>query len=268
MSPTDLPPPREQSAPSSPPEDAHPPVPTVGASIIWLCAFLLLSVVAIFLYLMGFGIYLGVQAAAEGLAAPEGAAMEAIISTHLSSPQGMGASYILQALVIIPFVLMASNFKHQPWQQTLALRPFHRNWLYYWGIVLAIYMVVQHVLQFIFTVEVSEFLQQLASSKSFLAFIAIAIFAPVLEELVFRGYLFAAWRQTRLGLSGTLVLTSSIFTALHIGQYGVLLLIILFIFSIILGLARERTGSLWVPIILHALNNVISGVTIIYFGWL
>lgn len=268
MSPTDLPPSREQPLPPQQPQVRHQPVPTVGSSIIWLCAFLLLSVVAIFLYLMGFGIYLGVQAAADSQAVPEGAAMEALINSHLVSPQGMGASYIFQALVIIPFVLIASNFKHQPWQQTLALRPFHRNWLHYWLIVLAVYMVVQHVLQLIFTVDVSEFLQQLANSKSLLAFIAIAIFAPVLEELVFRGYLFAAWRQTRLGLSGTLVLTSSIFTALHIGQYGILLLMILFVFSIILGLARERTGSLWVPIILHALNNVISGVTIIYFGWL
>lgn len=268
MSPTDLPPSRERPLPPPRPQVADQPVPAVGASIIWLCSFLLLSVVAVFLYLMGFGIYLGVQAAADSQAVPEGAAMEALINGHLASPHGMGASYIFQALVIIPFVLIASNFKHQPWQQTLALRPFHRNWLNYWLIVLAVYMVVQHVLQLIFTVDVSEFLQQLANSKSLLAFIAIAIFAPVLEELVFRGYLFAAWRQTRLGLSGTLVLTSSIFTALHIGQYGILLLMVLFVFSIILGLARERTGSLWVPIILHALNNMISGVTIIYFGWL
>lgn len=265
MTSADLPPDTNQPSSLSIPSR---PVPTLAASVAWFFAFILLSVVAIFIYLMGFGIYIGAQAAMQGLAAPDGEALEGIIAQHFSSPQGMGASYIVQSLVIVPFVLIASNFKHQPWQHTLALRPFQRNWLYYWLMVLAVYMMVQQALQALFSLDGSEFLQQLANSKNFIAFIAIAIFAPVLEELVFRGYLFAAWRQTRLGLSGTLIVTSAFFTALHIGQYGFLLLAILFVFSIILGLARERTGSLWVPIILHSVNNIISGITIIYFGWL
>ena len=57
-----------------------------------------------------------------------------------------------------------------------------------------------------------------------------------------------------------------LFTLLHAGQYPGILLGMLFAFSLLLGLARERSGSLYVPVALHALNNLIAWVLVVYLG--
>ena len=45
------------------------------------------------------------------------------------------------------------------------------------------------------------------------------MFAPVLEEVLFRGFLYRGWEQTRLGSVGTIVLSSMLFSAVHL-RYG------------------------------------------------
>ncbi len=37
---------------------------------------------------------------------------------------------------------------------------------------------------------------------------------------------------------------------------------------VIFGLAREKSGSIWVPLIVHSLNNAIAAITVIYLGLL
>ena len=61
-----------------------------------------------------------------------------------------------------------------------------------------------------------------------------------------------------MGLTGTLIETSLVWTLLHAGQYGWVILLYLFLMGILFGSARHVTGNLWIPIIMHALNNAIS----------
>jgi len=73
--------------------------------------------------------------------------------------------------------------------------------------------------------------------------LAIGLMAPVLEELAFRGL---AWRWLRpgLGAGGTIVVSSAVFAGLHAGQYGAFGLAMVGAMALVLGLVRERTGSL------------------------
>lgn len=96
-------------------------------------------------------------------------------------------------------------------------------------------------------------------------FLAFVFLGPVIEELVFRGYLFQALRHSRLGLWGTLILTSVLFTAIHGYQYPWITLLHVFAFSLLLGMARKKTGSLYVPIALHMLNNAVAMTVLLYF---
>lgn len=84
--------------------------------------------------------------------------------------------------------------------------------------------------------------------------IGAAVGAPIAEELLFRGLLFGVVRDTRLGLSGTLVTTAALWAALHM-QYSLYGLIAIFFIGIYLGWLRERTGSLIPPMVCHALYN-------------
>jgi hypothetical protein len=90
-----------------------------------------------------------------------------------------------------------------------------------------------------------------------LLFLGVAIGAPLVEEFMFRGALWRGWRASKLGLWGTLVLTSFFWAILHL-QYPPVIIAYIFCLGLILGLAREKTGNLWVPVWMHAVNNGIA----------
>jgi membrane protease YdiL (CAAX protease family) len=90
-----------------------------------------------------------------------------------------------------------------------------------------------------------------------LFWIAVVIFGPVFEEIFFRGFLFVGFQQSRLGSVGTIFLTAFIWALLHI-QYSIYGIVTIVIIGIILGIVRLKTGSLWSPLIVHVLNNLVS----------
>ena len=78
----------------------------------------------------------------------------------------------------------------------------------------------------------------------------IAVLAPVVEELFFRGILLHRavrhWGATR-----GLLATSLLFGALHMNPVGI------FAFGLLLGVLYLRTRSLWVTTFAHLLNNTL-----------
>ncbi|MBT9311757.1 CPBP family intramembrane glutamic endopeptidase [Leptothoe kymatousa] len=82
-------------------------------------------------------------------------------------------------------------------------------------------------------------------------FVAI-IFAPIAEEFIFRGVLLQRW-AVRWNLSVGILLSSVLFGILHLNNpLG------LTMFGVIMALLYIRTRSLWVPILAHAFNNIVS----------
>lgn len=107
--------------------------------------------------------------------------------------------------------------------------------------------------------EMDDSMVQMAESTDYaiLLILGVAIAAPLVEEFIFRGVIYRGWRESKMGLLGTLVLTSFLWTILHV-QYPFPVLCYLFIFGIILGLAREWTGNIWIPVWMHFVNNAIA----------
>lgn len=85
-------------------------------------------------------------------------------------------------------------------------------------------------------------------------YLGIGIAAPLVEEFIFRGILWRGWRASRLGVVGTIVVTSLLWASLHV-QYPAIIIGYIFILGLLLGWARETTGNVWVPVGMHALNN-------------
>lgn len=239
------------------------PLPTVGKSIAWLFVFALLFYGAAVVYGMIYGGYLG--ATQPDLIADD-ELLESTIIESMLSPSGIAITFLLQALLIIPVLLWASHFAHQSWREILAFRAVPWRMMGFWVLVYCGYFVVQSLLELIAPPDLGDIMTPLAGSKHLGLAFALIVLAPLIEELIFRGYLFTAWRPTKLGLWGTVILTSLIFTSIHAEQYSGLLLLYLFVFSVILGLAREKTGSIWTPIALHVLNNSIAVFTLLYLG--
>jgi membrane protease YdiL (CAAX protease family) len=81
--------------------------------------------------------------------------------------------------------------------------------------------------------------------------VVIAVVAPAIEEVLFRGILLHRW-SLRWGVRGGVILSSAVFAVLHVEIIGH------FIFAVVMAALYIRTRSLWVPIAAHALNNTFA----------
>ncbi len=100
-----------------------------------------------------------------------------------------------------------------------------------------------------------------AGGALWLLVIAFAVAAPMSEELLVRGFLYRGWSETALRPGGAILLSSLIWTAMHL-QYDLDWFPFLEVFSIglLLGYLRYRSNSIWLTIILHGLNNLAAVV--------
>jgi CAAX protease family protein len=97
-------------------------------------------------------------------------------------------------------------------------------------------------------------------------FAAIAVVAPIAEEIAFRGYLFPAltrWRGPWIGA----IVTALLFGAAHVLVYPLVFLPALAFFGFGACLLFWFTGSLLPSICLHAINNAIAAGVLLGGSW-
>jgi uncharacterized protein len=92
-------------------------------------------------------------------------------------------------------------------------------------------------------------------------FIVGAIFAPLVEEIFFRGFLFQGFRQ-RYGWITAMLLSSAIFAAAHLDLVA---LIPTFILGCLMAYLFHRSNSIWPSVIIHFLVNAF-GLLAAYFA--
>jgi uncharacterized protein len=92
--------------------------------------------------------------------------------------------------------------------------------------------------------------------------LALCVAAPVSEELLARGFLYRGWSESFLKVPGAIVLSSAVWTAMHM-QYEWYFFGEVFCLGLWFGYLRYRSGSTWLTIVLHGLNNfgaVLQGI--------
>jgi len=94
-----------------------------------------------------------------------------------------------------------------------------------------------------------------ADDALWLLVVAFCGAAPVTEELFARGFLYRGWSQSFLGVPGAILLSSIVWTGLHL-QYDWFFFGEVFCIGLWFGYIRYRSGSTWLTIVLHALNNL------------
>ncbi len=115
---------------------------------------------------------------------------------------------------------------------------------------------------------VSDFMVDAYKTAYFtpLLWLAFIIAAPLYEEILFRGFMFKGIENSRAGPIGAVIITSLAWSALHV-QYDFLIIVSIFAGGLLLGLARLKTNSIYIPIAMHALQNLLATiVVIIYLG--
>lgn len=170
------------------------------------------------------------------------------------------AGILSQQVVFAVLALFAAGFFAASRRDALALGPPRRPATF----ATALLLMIPPVAAYTFLVwllspvdlvrDLSQLLPIIRSDLLWLAVLAIGVGAPVSEELLFRGYLLPALARSRLGFAGASLLTTAAWTALHF-SYSVFGLIEVFLIGLYFSWLLWRTGSLWVPIVCHAVYN-------------
>ncbi len=88
-------------------------------------------------------------------------------------------------------------------------------------------------------------------SSLFMSFLLISLLPSIYEEIVFRGLLQSV--LSPLGVWAAIILTSIVFTALHMGNVAAMPLI--FVLSVFICVGKILFVKLWYAVLLHFLNN-------------
>ncbi len=117
--------------------------------------------------------------------------------------------------------------------------------------------------------KVDSIYAPLRDTTDFLPLFVFAFVAmPALfEEILFRGFMFRGLQATWMGNVGAILLTSLTWSVIHF-QYSLGLVAVLFALGILFGVARLMTGSVVVPMVMHAIFNLISVSELILLGYM
>jgi len=93
--------------------------------------------------------------------------------------------------------------------------------------------------------------------------VAVIVAAPVVEEVVFRGFLLKGFSNSFMGVHGAVLVTSALWAVIHM-QYEIAYLIAIFVIGVVFAYARIYTNSLYIPMIMHGLMNFFAVMGLFY----
>ncbi|MDZ7781875.1 MAG: CPBP family intramembrane glutamic endopeptidase [Halioglobus sp.] len=186
--------------------------------------------------------------------------------TGLESHGGaLALATIGTTIVVLPLLLVVIKLKRgSSIGDYLALAPVSLGTLAFWsGAALAL-MLVSDLLKWALGLPVAvDFVVDTYNSMGnpVIFMIAVAVLAPVTEELVFRGFMVSGLQNSRLGSSGAVIFTALLWAIVHL-QYGLFDITLIFLLGCLLGASRIMTGSVYPAIAAHVAVNFLSYVLI------
>jgi membrane protease YdiL (CAAX protease family) len=112
--------------------------------------------------------------------------------------------------------------------------------------------------------QVNAFTNPTTPSALIISYLALVAVPPILEETVFRGFVFPAFSK-RFGLIWGAVITSVLFGLAHaLSGWDPNVMVYTFVLSLLLCTMYWRLGSIWPGVLLHMINNYIAFVGIMH----
>lgn len=186
----------------------------------------------------------------------------------------ISAVTISSSIVQIAMLMLAVQLKHWPIDKYLGLILPPRLVIIRALIVMVVLLVViEGVITLLGYNTVPPF--QINSYRSAKAagwlpglFAAVVLFAPLSEEIVFRGFLYRGFVRRPGHEPFAIIITTLIWTMAHI-QYDLLGMMQIFVMGILLGAVRWWSGSTTLTILMHVVANVLATIeTVIYVEWI
>ncbi|REL31333.1 CPBP family intramembrane glutamic endopeptidase [Thalassotalea euphylliae] len=231
--------------------------PSIIVTLFWA---LFLYIVPSFIVSFGFGMY----AQAYGVAS--GDAWFAQVETLL-------AMTFAVYLIVLPCLWLLAKYSHEPQSchETRSARHFLNLALplpkLVWLVIVfsAAFWLMMTIATYVLALEEEPFMEQLKNSATPIWFILLntCVLAPIVEELVFRGWLFKRFALTQLGQVGAIAITSLLFAAIHI-QYSMAGIIFVFVLGLYFTWIRVKYHSTSLAIVAHATCNSLTMFALYY----
>jgi hypothetical protein len=191
-----------------------------------------------------------------------------LLISDAASSDVLAATVIVSDLACVAVILLIVAFKRLPARGYLAVSRVRAPGLLTWAGILLTYVVLTSGAATLFHIDfggavMGDILSD--SDRPWLFWIAVILAAPLFEEVFFRGFLFRGFEATFLKVPGTVLLTAILWAALHV-QYNAYGITFIAGAGILFGLARAKTGSLLVPLALHAGMNLAETVAMTLYG--
>ncbi len=89
-----------------------------------------------------------------------------------------------------------------------------------------------------------------------LTWLAVGLAAPIFEELFFRGFVYTHLITYRYGLLAALLIPNLVWCLMHLSQYDLIGLTVLFAMGVIFTLIRWLSGHIIYPLLMHSAFNL------------
>jgi membrane protease YdiL (CAAX protease family) len=160
---------------------------------------------------------------------------------------------IASIALLIRFVKVRKNL---PYKDYLGFKKFTKNQFRNWMLYLAIYIVAQYTLDFFVRPTFSQDILTAYKNHLFIPLTYLTLIFPVAyEEVLFRAFMLEGFRNSLLGSTMGIVLTSLLFAFTHF-QYDLYYKFLVFCLGVFFGIARIKTNSSYLSITLHFVYNV------------
>lgn len=192
----------------------------------------------------------------------------------LSKPAfAIGSMVLWYAFLFLFLYITLAVLRGHPFWRTLGWRKIARSgggiprspWLFFLagcGLSVVVFAVTARV-QPHENVPIEELFRYKNTAMLFMAMAVLV--APLVEETIFRGYLYPLFAKY-FGVAASVIVTGVLFGLMHGAQLGWTwgLVLVLIVVGILFTFARARTGSVFASFLLHlGYNSTIAAVTIL-----
>ena len=186
------------------------------------------------------------------------------VEEFVSNGKVVALSVLASTPVVIALCLGAAYLRNGiSLKQYFALRWPPWRTVFGWLAVFFVFMITVDLLLMFMKGEATEkFMTDVLKSAGWmmpLLLVAIAIGAPISEEFFFRGFLYAGLNNSWLRAPGAVVVSALLFASIHL-QYDLQGVLFVLLAGMFFGVARWKTDSLWVPILLHSFMNIVATI--------
>jgi len=171
---------------------------------------------------------------------------------------------LISPLITLPLLMKATDAKD--WSARFnfwSIKAVNRQKSIKWLVVGLVFWGLSSLIGEFLNIPVEQFMLDVKSANNSFTLLALILTAvcfviPVMEELVFRGWMFSKISLTKLGNLGALIITSVIFTLVHSQYENGITLAMIFALGMLLGFVRFKSNNVSYSVLIHMLFNSLA----------